>query len=361
MNATNTAMIDKTLHKIDDLFTYADQYNFGDLHLKVDKATGLHAIIAIHSTKLGPALGGCRFAEYPSTDAAIIDAMRLARGMSYKAAITGLDLGGGKAVIIKPPIAKDRDALFAAFGRFVNELGGRYITAQDSGTSPHDMESIYQATQYVAPPPTIAGAGSNPSPYTADGVLRGIEAAIKFKLNSDSLENVHIAMQGAGDVSYYLAKGLHARGAKLTVCDIKSHLTQRFVDEFAASVVKPSDIYSVECDVFAPCALGAALNDQTIPLIKAPIVSGCANNQLAHQYHSQTLKDHDIIYTPDYVVNAGGLIHAVTKYNQTSDAQARKTILNIYDSTLMILERAAAENKTTTEVANIIARERLHG
>jgi leucine dehydrogenase len=340
----------------DELLRYAENLGFGDLHIKLDAATGLCAIIAIHSTKRGPALGGCRCIEYHSVADAVRDALRLARGMSFKAAISDLPLGGGKSVLIKPKHIADRHAYFVAFGRFVNELGGRYITAMDSGTEVSDMESIAQATPYVT---TVAKENGDPGPYTALGVLRGIEAAVKFKFNRDYLEGLHVAIQGVGHVGYNLAKGLHEQGVTLTVCDRNPHAVQKCVDEFGAKAVSSEEIYQQACDIFAPCALGAIINDDTIPLLQTNIVAGSANNQLAEPRHEIILQQKGILYAPDYVINAGGLIHAFAEYDKSSTQETGKHINHIYDTLLMIFERAAREQKGTGEIADIIASERL--
>jgi len=340
----------------DELFRYAESLGFGDLHIKFDVATGLQAIVAIHSTKRGPALGGCRFIEYDSVNEAIRDALRLAVGMSYKSAISDLPLGGGKSVLIKPRRPIDREAYFAAFGRFVHELGGRYITAMDSGVEITDMDIISNYTPYVT---TISRHNGDPAPFTALGVLRGIEAAVKFKLQRDNLVGVHVAIQGMGHVGYDLAKRLHALGAKLTICDRKPVAVQRYAVELGAEVVEPERIYEVECDVFAPCALGAILNDQTIPLLKTPIIGGSANNQLAEPRHGQLLTDRGILYAPDYVINAGGLIHAHAEYKNSSLVAAEQHIMTIYEVLLTIFERATREQKPTSVIADMIAAERL--
>lgn len=340
----------------DELFRYAESLGFGDIHFKFDSATQLCAIIAIHSTKRGPALGGCRCIEYASPGDAIKDALRLARGMSFKAAMANLPLGGGKAVLMKPKQIPDRDAYFAAVGRFVNELNGRYITAMDSGVTTHDMDMIATQTPYVT---NLSAHNGDPAPFTALGVRRAIEAAVKFKLGRDSLAGLHVAIQGVGNVGYDLAKDLHHLGAKLTVCDRNSSSAQRCADELGATIVDLDAIYSVQCDVFAPCALGAVLNDTTIPLIKASIIVGSANNQLAEPRHAQVLQARDILYAPDYVASAGGLIFAYGEYKNMPDAEARPGIIQIYDTLLELFARAERENKTTSEVADIIALERL--
>ncbi len=343
------------MDKLDDLFDFQHLTSFNDLHLKYDPATGMKAIIAIHSTKLGPALGGCRFVSYPQTGAAIIDALRLARGMSYKAAISNLPFGGGKGVIIKPAGPFDRKALFEAFGQFVADLGGRYITAKDSGTTLDDMDIISTITPYVSSTSEMV----DPSPFTAHGVRRGIEAAVKFRLGRDDLDGLHIAIQGVGYVGHYLAKELHELGATLTVCDVDAAAVQRCVDEFGATAVDATAIYNVDCDVFAPCALGAIINDTTIPQIKASIIAGAANNQLEEPYHGKELQKKGILFAPDYVINSGGLIHATTKYQHGSDDLADQKIHAIYDSVLEIFQRATQQNLPPNVVADHIAEERL--
>jgi len=343
------------MNKINDIFDFQHSVPFTDLHFKSDPHTGLQAVIAIHSTKLGPALGGCRFIEYTDTDSAIIDALRLARGMSYKAAVSGLSYGGGKAVIIKPRRVFDRKSLFKAFGRFVDQLGGRYITAKDSGSTTEDMDIIATQTRYVASTSNM----SDPSPFTAHGVYRGIEAAVKFRLGKDNLNGVTVAIQGLGYVGHYLAKELHECGANLVVCDINPQAAAACEKEFGAKIVSIDDIYDVECDVFSPCALGAIINDNTIARLKAPIIAGAANNQLAEAHHGEELKQRGILYAPDYVINAGGVIQAAIKYEQGSDEAAKQKIHNLYAELLGIFERAAKLHLPTNVVADHIAEERL--
>src|SRR3984957_644248 len=237
------------------LFGRLDAYDYGEVHFKLDKATGLRAIVAIHDTRLGPALGGCRFIHYESDESALTDALRLARGMTYKAALAGLPHGGGKSVIIRPPQHFDRVALFRAFGRFIDDLRGHYITAEDSGTGLEDMEIIRSVTKHVTGVDPSHGGSGDPSPFTALGVRRGIEAAVKFKLGKDVLTGLAVTVQGVGHVGYHLCKELHACGAKLTVADVDPLKAERAQREFGASVVSLDDIYAVACDVFAPCAL----------------------------------------------------------------------------------------------------------
>jgi len=348
--------LDKKLNKIDDIFEFTSHERFQDIHFKWNEKLNLKAIVAIHSTKFGAPLGGCRFIEYPNTDSAIIDALRLARGMSYKNAMAGLEHGGGKAVIIKPRHIPDRKAFFEAFGEFVHELGGRYITAKDSGTTLEDMDIIATKTPYVASTSEMV----DPSPFTALGVKQGILAAVKHRFNQDNLDGLHVAIQGVGYVGYPLAAHLHELGARLTVCDIDETNVQRCVDEFGASSVHPDEIYSVDCDIFSPCALGAIINDETIPVLKAKIIAGAANNQLAQVRHGQALLDKGILYAPDYIVNAGGVIHAVHKYNKKSDQEAHDKIINLYSTLLDIFEKAKHAGKPTNIVADEIAYKMLH-
>ena len=351
MNHTEDTPIDDA-----NFLDYADAHGFGDLHMKIDPATGMRAIIAIHNTKLGPALGGCRFVEYTDSNTALYDAMRLARGMSYKAASVGLPLGGGKSVILKPKGDFDREAYFHAFGEFVDSLGGRYITALDSGTELADMDIIEQHTPYIASCTRLKG---DPSPSTVQGVLLGIQAAAEFKWNNPSLKGLHIAIQGLGHVGYDLAQRLHALGAKLTVADVNTDSVERAKHELGAASAPTDKIHEVPCDIFAPCALGAVLNDETIKSLQTTVVAGGANNQLAHTHHGQKLHDRGILYAPDYVINAGGLIFAASQYLNNSDKPLSEQLQNIHTSLLEIFHRSARENIPTSTIADTIAQEKL--
>lgn len=342
-----------------DILEYAAAMHCQELHMTVDEHTKLKAVIAIHSTALGPALGGCRLIEYPSTDAAVVDAIRLAQGMTYKAAMADLSLGGGKMVILKPKEIHNRNEFFRAVGRFVNTLNGRYITAVDSGTSVEDMDIVSTETKHVTSTSHGTLTFADPSLLTAHGVLRGIQAAVKYKLKKDNLQNIHVAIQGVGHAGYPLAKELHAAGAKLTVFDIKHESMQRCVKEFNAKTVSDLDsLISLECDVFAPCALGAILNDRTIAHLKAPIVAGCANNQLEEPRHGSLLLHHGILYAPDYVINAGGLIYVAAQYGLT-EQEANEKIENLYHTLMSIFERSTKEGIATNEIADLIAREKV--
>lgn len=340
----------------DDFLDYALSHGFGDLHFKVDPATGMKALIAIHNTKLGPALGGCRFIEYPNTLAAIKDVMRLARGMSYKAASVNLPLGGGKSVIIKPNKPFDRAQYMHQFGKFVQELNGRYITALDSGTELNDMDIIAEHTPYVA---SLSKYDGDPSPSTAQGILRGIQAAVAFKLGKDSLKGIHVAVQGLGHVGFLLCKHLHELGARLTVADIYPAAVEQAVAQFGAKSVTSDQIHKVPCDVFAPCALGAIINDLTISQLQTTIIAGAANNQLAHTYHGKKLHDKQILFAVDYVINAGGLIFAASKYFQTPKEQINEQIDQIYTHLTEIFNRSAQENLPTSDIADQLAQEKL--
>lgn len=345
-----------------DLFNYSDDLKFGELHLKTDVETGLHAIVAIHNLKFGPSIGGCRFIEYPDSISAIRDAMRLGRGMTYKAAISGLPHGGGKAVIIRPKgmAEAQRSDIFACFGQFVDSLGGRYITCEDSGTTVADMTLVKQHTDNVLGYDPNSGSSGDPSPLTAMGVRRGIEAAAMFRWHRDSLDGLHVAIQGVGHVGYYLAKELHERGARLTVADVHRDNVQRCVNEFNASVVEPDKIFSVDCDVLAPCALGAILNDNTIGQLKCEVIAGAANNQLAEARHGAMVMERNILYAPDYAINAGGLINVAQEYAGYDADKVLDQVNAIYDTMLRIFERGTSEKVPMNVVADRIVEEALY-
>lgn len=342
----------------DSLMRYAEFLGFGELHTKIDEATGLKAIVAIHNLKRGPAIGGCRMLTYQTVDRAYEDALRLGYMMSYKAAINNLPHGGAKAVLIKPKVIKDRVAYFEKFGEFINDLGGRYITAVDSGTSPLEMDIISTKTPYVTCT-TKLGGDSDPSPLTALGVKRAIEAAVKFKLGRDSLDGIDVAIQGAGHVGYHLAKQLKELGARITIADINLKAIQKCIDEIGVNVCAPEEIYGLETDVFAPCALGAVLNLKHIKALKAKIVAGSANNQLAHHHYGALLHERDILYAPDFLINAGGLIHVAVIYDHGNMDKSLEQIRNIYHTAYDIFERSKHENRATNEIAEQIARDRL--
>jgi leucine dehydrogenase len=342
-----------------EVFDKLSKYDYGEVHFKLDKSTQLRAIVAIHDSRMGPALGGCRFIEYDSDDAAITDALRLARGMTYKAALAGLAHGGGKSVIIKPKRHFDRVALFRAFGRFIEDLRGHYITAEDSGTGLEDMEIIRTQTKNVTGIDPSHGGSGDPSPFTALGVRRGIEACVKFKLGKTDLKDVHVAIQGVGHVGYHLCKELHAQGAKLTVADVDKLKSERAKREFGASITTIDDVANVECDVFAPCALGAGINDTTIPQLKAKIVAGAANNQLAEARHGDDLHARGIVYAPDYAINAGGLVNVAQEVKGYDAQKARERTLEIYNTIWEICDRSKKLGAPTYKVADIMVEEKL--
>ena len=344
------------MNDLAQVFDLARELPHGGLHIKEDPQTGLRAIVAIHSTALGPALGGCRFLEYKSIEDAIKDAIKLARGMSYKAAITGLPLGGGKAVIMKPAEIPDINAFFSKFGQFVDQLGGKYITAMDSGTSLQEMDIIAKHTKYVASltaENTISHG--DPSPYTAFGILRGIQAAVEFKFGSPSLKGLRVAIKGVGHVGLDLAARLHSQGAKLFVADINTKALEHCEQEFGAVVRDNDEIHKTECDIYAPCALGGAINSTTITQFNTPIIAGCANNQLTRQEHGLQLHKMGILYAPDYVINAGGLIFAHALYANHGERQAFDRIENIHRCLLDIFTQSKQNNVPTSEIADTIA------
>ena len=342
-----------------DVFGLMATYDYGEVHFARDLASGLRAIVAIHDSRLGPALGGCRFLYYDKEEAALVDAVRLARGMTYKAALANIAHGGGKSVLIRPRGHFDRVALFRAFGRFIDDLGGHYITAEDSGTSLEDMEVIRSVTKHVTGIDVKSGGSGDPSPFTALGVRRGIEACVKFKLGKDNLQGVHVAVQGVGHVGYHLCKELHAQGATLSVADVDPLKSERAHREFGATVVALDKIFAIPCDVVAPCALGSAMNDQTIPQLKARIVAGAANNQLAEPRHGDDLHARGILYAPDYAINAGGLVNVAQEVLGYDAEVSRAKTMKIYDTILDISERSQRLSAPTYKVADIMVEEKL--
>ncbi len=333
-----------------------------DNHEKVlfasDAETGLKTIIAVHNTNRGPGVGGCRMWPYESDAAALEDALRLSRGMTYKSALANLPMGGGKSVMIGDPRTEKTPELLRAMGRIVDSLGGRYVVAEDVGTTVQDMDVINETTQHVAC--TSEGSG-NPSPYTASGVFHGIRAAVAFAMRRNAdLEGVAVAIQGLGQVGYSLAEFLHEQGAKLIVSDIHQDPIDRAAAEFGATPIAADDIYGAEADVFAPCALGAIINDHTLPQIKAKIVAGSANNQLAEDRHGAALAARGILYAPDYVINAGGIIEVAygAKAGRDEDKLV-KHVEGIYGTLTDIFGRAATENQPTNVVADRMAEERF--
>lgn len=308
-----------------ELFKYMEKYDYEQLVFCQDEQSGLKAIIAIHDTTLGPALGGTRMWTYENEEAAIEDALRLARGMTYKNAAAGLNLGGGKTVIIGDPRKDKNEEMFRAFYRYIQGLNGRYITAEDVGTTVEDMDIIHDETDYVTGISPAFGSSGNPSPVTAYGVYRGMKAAAKAAFGTDSLEGKTIAVQGVGNVAYNLCRHLHEEGANLIVTDINKQSVQRAVEDFGARAVDPDDIYSQDCDIYAPCALGATINDDTIKQLKAKVIAGAANNQLKETRHGDQIHEMGIVYAPDYVINAGGVINVADElYGYNAERALKK-------------------------------------
>ncbi len=320
-----------------------------------DDASGLKAIIAVHSTALGPAAGGCRFWDYASDETALKDVLRLSKGMTYKNAMAGLKLGGGKGVIIGDPKKLKSDVLFKAFGKAVNNLNGRYYTAEDVNITTGDMAIVNQSTEFVS---GLEGKSGNPGPFTALGTFLGIKAAVKFKLNRDDLAGIKVAVQGLGSVGYSLCEKLHAVGAELIVTDINQDTLDRAAAELNATIVGLDEIYHQDVDVFSPCALGASINDDSIAQMKAVIIAGCANNQLAEARHDKVLLEKGILYAPDYVINAGGIINvALEIYPEPYCADsATKLVENIYHTLMTVFETAASNNMPTGFIADEMAR-----
>lgn len=313
-------------------------------------------IIAIHNTSLGPALGGTRFWNYQSEEEALIDVLRLSRAMTYKAAVAGLNLGGGKSVIIGDPKTPRREMIFRAHGRFVETLKGRYITAEDVGTSVDDMDYVHMETEYVT---GIHGRSGDPSPVTAFGVYRGIKGCAKERWGNDSVKGKRIAVQGVGHVGYHVCQHLAAEGAKLIVTDIDEEKVKRAVDDFGAKAVKPEEIYGVDADIFTPCALGSVVNDETIEQFKCEIIAGGANNQLAEPRHGDLLHERGILYAPDYVINAGGLINVYGELNNWTPERANRKAGEIYGTLLHLFEIARDEGIPTYVAADRLAERRI--
>jgi len=335
------------------------KYNYEQLVLCHDEASGLRAIIAIHDTTLGPALGGCRMWTYSSEDEAIEDALRLARGMTYKNAAAGLNFGGAKAVVIGDPRKDKSEALFRALGRYIETLGGRYITAEDVGTTIEDMEYIRMETKYVA---GLGEGSGDPSPITALGVFHGIRAACKEVFGTDDVAGRKVAIQGIGNVGYNLAKYLKKAGAELIVTDIFEDNVNKAVKELGAKAVKPDEIIGVECDIFSPCALGAIINDETIYKLKCKAVAGSANNQLKEDRHGDMLEQKGILYVPDYIINAGGVINVAAELEPGGYVREKavKKVEALYNAVLEVIEIAKKENIPTYKAADRLAENRIN-
>jgi len=341
------------------IFEYMEKHRYEQVVFYHDKTTGLKGITCIHNTTLGPALGGTRLWNYATEEEAIIDCLRLARGMTYKAAAAGLNLGGGKSVLIGDPDKVKGEGYFRALGRYVQSLNGRYITAEDVNTSTKDMDFVSMETDYVV---GLEGKSGNPSPMTALGAFHGIRAALQYKFNDEKISNYSFAVQGAGQTGYYLIKKLvEHKAKKIYFTEINQKHIERLRKEHPeVEFVEPKDIYGMEVDVFAPCALGGVLDEKTIPQIKAKIVAGTANNVLLEEdVHGDMLKDRGILYAPDFVINAGGLINVYHELKEYNIGRATRDIEKIYDRLLQIFAIAEDENIHTQLAAKVFAKKRI--
>src|SRR5690554_1426383 len=325
-----------------------------------DKASGLKAIIAIHNTTLGPSLGGTRMWQYENETEALNDVLRLSRGMTFKAAISGLNLGGGKAVIIGDSSKDKSEALFRRFGKFVESLSGKYITAEDVGISTKDMEYVSMETKHVSGLPSSLGGSGDPSPVTAYGVYMGMKATAKEQFGSNDLKGKRVVVQGVGNVGEALVKHLTEDGAHVTISDINAKRVAEVSKKYNTAVVEGDAIYDIDVDVYAPCALGGVLNDDTIPRLKCKIIAGAANNQLADENkHGEMLLDRGILCAPDFLINAGGLINVYREVKGISQERAMELTSNIYNTTLDIFSRAKADNITPYNAALVLAEKRV--
>ncbi len=347
------------LHKIDPVFGQLSFDNHEQIVFCNDKDTGLKAIIGIHNTVLGPALGGTRMWKYANEWEALNDVLRLSRGMTYKSAISGLNLGGGKAVIIGDSKVDKTPEMITRFGQFVDSLSGKYITAEDVGTTTEDMDRIHLVTKHVTGISESLGGSGNPSPVTAYGVYMGMKAAAKYQFGSDVLEGKKVLVQGVGHVGETLVDYLTKEGALVQIADINEARLQQLQSKYGAKIAT-GDIYSADVDIYAPCALGATINDETINKIKARVIAGAANNQLAtEQIHGKILKEKGIAYAPDFLINAGGIINVYAEIVGYDKAEAMRRTENIYNTTLEIFNFAEENGITTHQAALSIAEKRI--
>ena len=348
------------IKKVDPVFGQLSFDNHEQVVFCNDKDTGLKAIIGIHNTVLGPALGGTRMWQYANEWEALNDVLRLSRGMTFKAAITGLNLGGGKAVIIGDAKTQKTPELMKRFGEFVHSLSGRYITAEDVGMETADMDLVREVTPYVTGISESKGGAGNPSPITAYGVFMGMKAAAKYKFGSDILEDKMVLVQGIGHVGESLVENLVNEGATVIINDINEERLQEVSNKYGVSIYRGNDIYSEDIDIYAPCALGATVNDDTIYKIKAQVIAGAANNQLANEEkHGRILKERGIVYAPDFLINAGGIINVYAELEGYDKQEIIRKTENIYNTTLEILKKAGSNGITTNHAALHIAKERI--
>jgi leucine dehydrogenase len=347
---------------MESILEYMQKYDFENLFFCQDKALDFKAVIAIHDTTLGPATGGCRmWQDYPSEMDAIEDALRLARGMTYKYAAAGVNLGGGKAVIIGDPKRTDREPVFRALGKFINRLGGKYITGEDVGTTLQDMEYIRMETEHVVTLPTYLGGAGDIAPLTAYGTIRAMQACCNRVYGSDSLEGKHIAVQGLGAVGHNVVEQLHELGARLTVTDIDSAKVETMTARFEVNSVQAEAVYDVDCDIFCPCALGKVINDDTLGRLKCKIICGSANNQLAEERHGDRLEKEGLVYAPDYIANAGGTIYDTDRLGVggVSHERGKTKVARVYDNMQRVFEIADRDRLPTYQAADRMAEERI--
>jgi len=345
------------------MLTFEKLYSMG--HEQVvffsDPSCNLKAIIAIHDTSLGPALGGTRMWPYASEEEALEDVLRLSKGMTYKAAVSGMNLGGGKGVIIGDPKTDKSEALFRSYGRFIESLNGRYITAEDVNMTVDDIDHIYTETNYVCGIAKQHGGSGNPAPYTALGVFRGLEATCMKAYGNRSVNGKTVAVQGVGSVGFELSKLIARDGGNIIFTDISEKNISRMKTEIPeAQFVEVDKIFDVDCDIYSPCALGASVNDETIPRLKCKIVAGAANNQLKEDRHGEVLKERNILYAPDYLINAGGLMNVSIEFEGWADSKSRRMINTIYDTTLRIFEISDEQDISVSKAADILAEKRIH-
>lgn len=346
---------------MESIFDYIEKYDYENLLLCQDKALDFKAIIAIHDTTLGPATGGCRMWQYDSEMDAIEDALRLARGMTYKYAAAGVNLGGGKAVIIGDPKRKDREPVFRALGKFINRLGGIYITGEDVGTTLKDMEYIRMETEHVVTLPTYLGGAGDISPMTAFGTICSMKACCNRVYDSDNLEGKRVAIQGLGAVGHNVVDQLHELGVKMIVTDIDRDKVDAMVEDYGVDKVDPETIYNVDCDIFCPCALGAIINDNTINRLRCKIICGSANNQLKEECHGDLLEKRGLVYAPDYITNAGGTIYDTDRLGVggVSHERGKEKVSRIYDNMVRVFEIADRDKIPTYLAADRMAEERI--
>lgn len=344
-----------------DIIKTMEKFDHEQIIFSRDNKTGLKVIVAIHNTNLGPALGGTRMWPYKSEQEAIIDALRLSEGMTYKNAGAGVDYGGGKAVIIGDPKKDKTQEMFLAFGRIIERLNGRFITASDVGTNMNDLSVIHEETNYVTGY-SKTGSSGNSSPITAFGVYKGMKAAAKHTFGNESLKGKTIAVQGVGGVAYALCELLAKEGANLVVTDVNRDAVDAAVKDFGAKAVEPDEIYSVDCDVFSPCALGGIINDETLPQFKAKIIAGSANNQLKEEKHGDALYEKGILHAPDFIISAGGVLNAVDglkgEYNKQ---RALKSVENIYNNLMKVFKIAKDSKVSTSIAAERMVTEQIYG